>query len=98
MTMTEIRKAFDRRAAFARENGNDWLADWIMELKETVYAIWKNGHTDMFSNDFLREANGYQNATGNYETFHINQTLDIRSIWVDGKKTARSFAEYLLNP
>lgn len=97
MTMIEIKKEFDRKAAFARENGNDWLADWIMELKETINTIWKCGYTNTFSNDFLREANGYQSVTGNYETLRIVQTLDLRIISVSDKKTARLLAEYILN-
>lgn len=97
MTMVEIKKAFDRRAAFARENGNELLADWITGIKETLNTIWKYGYTNMFSDDFLREVNGYQRVTGNYETLHICQTLDLRSIRVDDKKTVRSLAEYILN-
>lgn len=97
MTMTEIKKEFDRKAAFAKESGNDWLADYIMELKETLNTIWKYGYTNMFSDDFLREANGYQIETGNYETLHIVQTLDLRGIRVDDKKTVRGLAEYILN-
>lgn len=95
MTMTEIRKAFKDRRNFAKTFKNG-LDDYYKITLETFENLYKFGYITTFDNDFLKFANGYQINSGNYETLHINQTLDLHSIAAD-KRTVKDMMITFLN-
>ena len=96
MTMKEIRKGFANRRRFMKITGLTDLIGYVKQMQEEAELLYREGFILIPSDDFLRYANGYQINTGNYETFHINQTYDLRSITAT-KEAARGLAEYILN-
>lgn len=98
MTMNEIKKAVKNHMDFCNKSGLEELADWLGDMLKACENLYNYGGLRGYevSDDMLKAANGFQCRTGNYETLHIYQTLDLRSIYIDDKKTAREFAEYAL--
>lgn len=97
MTMTEIRKTIRARKLFTRRVGND-LTDYYNDISRALEGLWRDGYVAGYdvSSDVLSLANGYQVSTGNYDTFHISQTYDLRSISVDDKQAVKEFGEFIL--
>lgn len=96
MTMTQIRKEIKERKESAIRMGFD-LADWYDDISCALENLWKNGFISDYevSTEVLKLANGYQINYGNYNTCHINQTFDLRSIKMD-RKTVKEFGEFIL--
>ena len=88
MTIKEIKKEFKNRRNFAKTI-DAALVEYFDTMLNTFDDLYKNGYITTFDNDFLRFVNGYQINTGNYDTLHINQTFDLRSIKAD-KKTVKN--------
>lgn len=96
MTIKEIKEEFARKSKAYREREWDDMADWMDDISASIKKLLKDGHVSDFSNDFLRYANGFQNAQGFYGEFSIYQTLDLHSISAT-KRAAKAFAEYIIN-
>lgn len=99
MTMKEIMKASKKHSEFCKSiPGLEELADWQEEMRKAVTKLYSTGllRKEEISKELLKMANGFQSRTGNYETFHISQTYDLRSIECLSKTTAREFAEFVL--
>ena len=98
MTLKEIMKVSRNHSEFCRKMGLDELADWQEEMRKACTKLYNTSllYKEEISDELLRLANGFQCRSGEYETFHINQTLDLRSIECLSKTTAREFAEYVL--
>lgn len=98
MTMKEIMKMSKEHSEYCKKIGLDELADWQEEMRKTCNKLYTTGllYKEEISNDLLRMANGFLCRTGEYETFHISQTYNLRSIECLSKTTAREFAEYVL--
>ena len=66
------------------------LGNYNEMVWEGLEELYKNGYVNLneipYGDDILSCANGYQIDTENYETFHIYQTYDIKS--VSATKTA----------
>ena len=98
MTLKEIMKVSKQHSEFCKKSGLEELADWQEEMRKVCAKLYTTGllREEEISNDLLKMANGFQCRTGEYETFHISQTYDLRSIECMSKTTAREFAEYVL--
>ena len=99
MKMQIIREKAKSQIEFARETaGLEALASYIEYMLDACNKLYTNGFVKDWevTDDLLRLANGFQARTGNYGTFHISQTWDLRVVKVDDRKTARDFAEYAL--
>jgi hypothetical protein len=96
MTMKEMRETIKRHIEFAKQTGLDGLVPYYESTKQTLEALWREGYTRNFDNDFLKAANGYQCNTGDYEDVHIAQTLDLHSITAT-KKGVKALADFILN-
>lgn len=95
MTMTEIRKEFRNNRNFAKFI-NDDLCKYYDAMLRAFETLYREGYIVEFDNDFLKFVNGYQINSGNYETLHVNQTLDLHSIAAD-KKTVKDMMITFLN-
>ena len=99
MTFKEIMNVSKKHSEFCKRiEGLEELASWQEEMRKACNKLYYTGFLckEEISDDLLKMANGFQSRTGEYETFHINQTYDLRSIKCLSKTTAREFAEYVL--
>lgn len=94
MTMTEIKKEFNKQKRFCKKSGLDELVSFYDDEMSFITELYNEGFTKSFSNDILRIAIGYVINTGD-ENFSATATLDLRVITAT-KTSARKFAEYLL--
>lgn len=94
MKIGEIRERFEERIRFANVIDSE-LVDFEKSLQRQFEELWKYGYIENFTNDFLAYANGYQINTGDYEDFHILQTLDLRKI-KGTKKAIKALGEFLV--
>ena len=94
MTISCFRAEIKKRIRFAQLSGSE-LDGWYKEINESINSLWKNGFITDFSDEILALANGYQVNSGNYETFHVSQTFDLRSISAE-KKAVKEFAAFIL--
>lgn len=98
MTMKEIMKISKDHSEFCKQMGLEELADWQEEMRKACTKLYTTSvlRKEEISDDLLKMANGFQCRTGEYKTFHINQTYNLRSIECLSKTTAREFADYVL--
>jgi len=98
MTLKEIMKQSRKRSDFCKQVGLEELAIFQEEMETACNKLYSTGllRKEEISDELLKMANGFQCRTGEYETFHISQTYDLRSIECLSKTTAREFAEYVL--
>lgn len=94
MTMTEIKKEFNKQKRFCKQSGLKELVSWYDEEMSFINELYTEGFAKYFTNDILRIANGYAINTGD-ENFSVITTLDLRII-IATKTSARKFAEYML--
>lgn len=78
-TMKEIRSKANEMIQFSKVSGLESLIPMYEEMLRVVEELHKFGTCTEFSNDILREANGYKINYGD-EDFSINQTFDLHSI------------------
>lgn len=95
MTMTEIKKEFNKQKRFCKRSGLEELVSWYDEEMSFINELYTEGFVDEhFTDEILRIARGYVVNTGD-EDFSVIATLDLRIITAT-KASARKFAEYLL--
>ena len=89
MTIKELRNEAKSLINYLRHI-DESLGDYSELVWKGLEELYKNGFVDLnrvpYGDDILSCANGYQINTENYETFHVSQTYDIKT--VSATKTA----------
>lgn len=77
MTIKEIREWYSHRIEFTKRCLPE-LTDYIINEQKTIEALWKDGYTKNFDNDFAAMVRGY-NLCGDYD-ITVTDTLDLHVI------------------
>lgn len=78
MTIKEIREWYNRRIWFTKRCIPE-LTDYIIGEQKTIEALWKDGYTKNFSEEFAATVRGYNLSTGDYD-ITVTDTYDLHTI------------------
>ena len=92
MTIKEIREWYSHRIEFTKRCLPE-LTDYIINEQKTIEALWKDGYTKNFDNDFAAMVRGYNLNTGDYD-ITVTDTLNLHTITAT-KAAVKRFATYL---
>lgn len=83
MTIKELRNEAKRHINFSKHI-DESIGEYSKLIWEGLEKLYKNGFLNLneipYGDDILSCANGYQINTENYETFHVSQTYDIKTV------------------
>lgn len=98
MTIKYLREQAKELSRYLRTI-DESLGDYNEMVWEGLDELYKNGYVNLnevpYGNDILSCANGYQIDTENYDTFHVNQTYDIKSVSATKTATKELMARWL---